>query len=617
VSTAPLSSLHEDMTTMQALDAAHGAHDDATAAARPATAWRTVRRGLQLSPELRAGVGVTLALAVVATAGRVVVPVAVQQTVDHGLIGGHPDLALIRDAVLWSVLALIVTTLAAYLMNARLFRTCETALAALRTRTFRHVHDLSMLHQQDERRGSLVSRVTGDIDEISQFLSFGGIMIVISAGQVAVATVLMLVYSWQLCVVVLAIFVPFALALGKFQIRLDRAYLRVREQIGDMLATIAETVVGAGVIKAYGAQQRAQETVEDKVSRAQSSAVRAMALTALSFSLSEVVAALALTGVVVGGVLLGVNGQITPGALIAFLFAVSLFVGPVQVFAETLNEGQTAIAGWRRVLGVLDTPSDVSDPLAGVALPDGPVEVTFEHVSFAYPGAEPVLHDIDLVIAPRTRVAIVGETGSGKSTLAKLLVRLMDPTHGCVRLSGVALTELSFASLRDTVVLVPQDGFLFDETIADNVRRGGCESTDEQVVQAFVSLGLQDWVQGLPQGVATRVGERGELLSVGERQLVAIARAFVADPHLLVLDEATSSVDPATEVRITRALDALTRGRTTVTIAHRMSTAEAADEVLVVDLGRVVQRGTAAELVRQPGRYATLHQAWAAQRAVR
>jgi ATP-binding cassette, subfamily B, bacterial len=307
--------------------------------------------------------------------------------------------------------------------------------------------------------------------------------------------------------------------------------------------------------------------------------------------------------------------------VLAFLFLIALFVEPVQIATEVINEGQTAVAGWRRVLDVLDIEPDVADPGEdGVALPAGPIGVRFDHVAFRYPrpgeaAAESsgpfVLHDVDLTIEPQTRVAVVGETGSGKTTFAKLLTRLMDPTEGRVLLQEVPLDTVRFDSLRDRVVMVPQDGMLFDGTIADNVRQGA-DLTDDDLELAIVELGLADWIQELPLGLATPVGERGNALSAGERQLVALARAYVANPDLLVLDEATSAVDPATEVRLQRALVGLTSGRTTVTIAHRLSTAESADEVLVFDQGRIVERGRHDELVHAGGVYGRLHESWRA-----
>jgi putative ABC transport system ATP-binding protein len=239
--------------------------------------------------------------------------------------------------------------------------------------------------------------------------------------------------------------------------------------------------------------------------------------------------------------------------------------------------------------------------------------VAFEHVGFAYPGGEPVLHDVDLTIEPRSRIAIVGETGSGKSTLAKLLTRLMDPTTGRVLIDGTDLRRVSFASLRQRVVLVPQEGFLFEGTLLENIRFGRPESTEDDIRLTLTELGLDGWLATLPQGLHTEVGQRGESLSAGERQLVALARAYLADPDLLVLDEATSAVDPGTEVRLQRALDSLTRGRTSIAIAHRLSTAEAADEVIVVDAGRLVERGPHSDLVRLGGVYTRLHASWVSQ----
>lgn len=578
-------------------------------------AFATLAHGVRLTPEFADGLPATLLLAVLSTAGRIVVPIAVQQTLDHGLLRvGGPDLPLVRRACLLAALAVVLTALANYRMNVRLYRMTENGLAALRVRAFRRVHDLSVLHQAAERRGSLVSRVTGDVDTVSTFMQWGGILVIVSAAQVALATVLMLFWSWQLTLIVYVCFLPLVLAVKHFQARLQTAYGVVRQRVGDLLGAVAESVVGAPVIKAHGVEARTAERIDLAVDQTTRAQIKAQTIAATTFSTGELTAALATGAVVTAGVLLGVGGQISSGRLVGFLFLVTLFVQPVQVATEVLNEAQNAVAGMRRVLGILDTPTDVADPGEdGHDLPAGPVSVRFEQVCFAYPGGPDVLHDVTLEIAPQTRLAIVGETGSGKTTFAKLLTRLMDPTQGAVLLSGLPLEAIRFASLRQRVVMVPQDGFLFDSTVVDNVRYGRPGATDDEISLAFTELGLGDWVEQLPAGLHTPVGERGEALSVGERQLVAVARAYLADPDLLVLDEATSAVDPATEVRLSRALDSLTRGRTTIAIAHRLSTAEAADEVLVVHDGVVVQRGPHRELVALDGPYRRMHASWTSQ----
>jgi ATP-binding cassette subfamily B protein len=298
---------------------------------------------------------------------------------------------------------------------------------------------------------------------------------------------------------------------------------------------------------------------------------------------------------------------------------VTLFVGPVQMGTQILTDAQNAIVSWRRVIGILETPADLVDPGPdGLVLPRGPIDVTFDEVTFAYPGGPPVLSDVSLHIDAGTRVAIVGETGSGKSTFAKLLTRLMDPVEGGVLLDGLDVRRIAPASLRRSVVLVPQEGFLFDDSIAANVRYGKLDATEAEILASADELGLRDWLDALPAGMATKVGQRGESLSAGERQLVALLRAHLADPDLLVLDEATSAVDPQLEMRIGRALERLMQSRTSVTIAHRLSTAENADEVIVVDRGRVVQRGPHHELAAQEGTvYAGLHSSWVAQHDAR
>ncbi|WP_022924082.1 ABC transporter ATP-binding protein [Serinicoccus marinus] len=578
----------------------------------------TLRRGLELSPELRTGLTLTLVLAVVATVGRVVIPFVVQQTTDNGINApGGPDLDFVVRAIALAAGVVALTSLAQYAVNVRLFTAAESGLATLRLRAFRHIHDLSVLTQSTERRGALVSRVTSDVDTISMFVQFGGLMLLVSTAQIVLATILMVAYSPLLAGVVYLCLVPLVFLVRRFQPILGRSYGTVRERVGDLLGSISESIVGATTIRAYGVEDRTAARIDEAIEAHRSSAIRAQVRSVMAFVSGQAFAGITTAVVLVVGTVLAARGQLTLGQLVGFLFLVNLFTQPVLMATEILNEMQNAIAGWRRVIGVIDTPADVADPgEEGVVLERGPITVDFEDVSFAYPGGERVLREVDLRIEPHTRVAVVGQTGSGKTTLAKLLTRLMDPSEGVVRLDGVDLRQISFASLRQRVVLVPQEGFLFDADLADNIRFGRPEASDDDLRLAVTELGLDAWVEGLPHGLRTQVGQRGESLSAGERQLVAIARAYLADPDLLVLDEATSAVDPATEVRVQRALEGLTTGRTSVAIAHRLSTAEAADVVVVVDAGRIVELGHHRDLVARGGVYTRMHASWAAQQAV-
>ena len=577
----------------------------------------TLRRGLELSPEIRRGLGLTIALAVVATVGKVLVPFVVQQTIDNGLLAdGGTDLGYVLRAIAAAGGVVLLTSGAQYVVNVRLFTAAESGLATLRLRAFRHIHDLSVLTQSTERRGALVSRVTNDVDTISMFVQFGGLMLLISAAQILLATALMVIYSPVLALVVYLCFVPLAFVVRRFQPMLGQAYGTVRARVGDMLGSISESIVGATTIRAYGVEARTAERIDVAIEAHRAAAVRAQVRSVMAFVSGQTFSGVTTAVVLVVGTGLAARGQVSLGELLAFLFLVNLFTMPVLMATEILNEMQNAVAGWRRVIGVVDTPADIADPgAAGVVQPRGPITVDFEDVSYAYPGGDPVLSDVTLRIEPHTRVAVVGETGSGKTTLAKLLTRLMDPAGGRVLLDGVDLRTIAFAGLRERVVLVPQEGFLFDADLTENIRFGRPSATEDEIALALTELGLDAWIEGLPHGLATPVGQRGESLSAGERQLVAIVRAYLADPDLLVLDEATSAVDPSTEVRVQRALDGLTRGRTSIAIAHRLSTAEAADVVVVVDKGRIVEVGPHRELVAAGGVYARMHDSWSSQQA--
>ncbi|HLS45606.1 MAG TPA: ABC transporter ATP-binding protein, partial [Ornithinicoccus sp.] len=522
--------------TRPAPDEERGAANSEIGGSHELSTLATLRRGFRLSPELARGLWLTVLLALFATLGKVLIPFVVQQATDHGIMAdGGPDVDFVVRAVLLAGGAILFTSVAQYAVNIRLFRAAESGLATLRLKAFRHIHDLSVLTQSTERRGALVSRVTSDVDTISMFVQFGGLMLLVSTAQMAVATVLMLIYSPILAGVVYLCLLPLIFLVSKFQPILGRAYTAVRTRVGDLLGAVSESIVGAVTIRAYGVEGRTSERIDHAIEEHRKAAIRAQVRSVMAFVSGQAFAGITTAVVLVVGTVLAVNDMVTLGQLLAFLFLVNLFTQPVLMATEILNELQNAVAGWRRVIGVIDTPADVSDPGDdGVRLPRGPITVEFQDVSFSYPGGSRVLEDVNLTFEPRARVAIVGETGSGKTTLAKLLTRLMDPSEGRVLIDGVDLREISFDSLRRRIVMVPQEGFLFDQSLLENIRFGRPEAADEDVELAMTELGLDAWLAGLPLGLGTQVGQRGESLSAGERQLIAIARAYLADPDLLV-----------------------------------------------------------------------------------
>jgi ATP-binding cassette subfamily B protein len=572
-----------------------------------------VRRALVEAPALRRGLLLTVLLMIGGTAMQVVVPVVIQQIIDRAvLIAGGID---VRGVLLRGTIALVAIVAAAFARRLALVRLAVASacgLSDLRVSTFGHLHRLSVLHSESERRGALVSRVTSDIATIQDFMDFGGVSILVGASQVVLAVVVMAVYRWQLAVLVVVGVLIYAVLVAWFQSILARAHDRVRERVADSQSSVGEAISGLAVVRAYGAEEATLERVSKALNAQFRAEFRAGRLGSLLFSSAELFAGMITAAVIAAGVWLGTARGVSTGSLLAFLFLVNLLVDPVQMLVETLDLAQAAGAGLRRVLAVLDTPIDVPDPANGVDLPSGSLDVDLEGVHFRYPTGPDVISDLTMRIPDGTRVAVVGETGSGKTTFAKLITRLLDPTEGWVIVGGVPLNRVKFASLRARVAFVPQEGFLFDATVGDNVRYGKPEASDAEVRTAFVDLGLADWVTQLPHGLDTPVGERGGRLSAGERQLVALVRAWIADPNLLVLDEATSAVDSVLEVRLRRAIEKLTAGRTSITVAHRLSTAEGADEVLVFAKGRLVERGNHDSLVAVGGVYAGLHADWAA-----
>lgn len=573
-------------------------------------AIKVLRRGLKETPEARAGLVATFFMGLSIAVGRLAVPIVIQRALDEGVLGDEvmPDVVLENVSV-----AFVVILLAGFISwktQRRLVVRAQEALAALRNRAFERVHQLSIADHNDTKRGVLVARVTSDAETLSRFVQWGLFSWTVNPTIVVGTFAVLAFYSWQIALVTAICYAPVIPILRRLQVKQLSAYDAFRTRVGEMVTTFGESVMGAAVVRAYGVEGRSQKRLDRSIEGRYRARVKAQWYTAFTFIVGDFFGAIALSSALILGLSQQDAWGLQAGELVACLFLITLLQSPIAELSETLDQTQTAVAGWRKILDLIDQPPDVVDPLPGREIPGGAIEVVTDDLQFSYRTGPPVLKHVSTTIPAGANVAIVGETGSGKTTFAKLLCRLADPTGGVVKVNGVPIDEASAESRQRSVRMAPQDGFLFDTTIRENIRFGRPAATDADIEQAFEVLDLTWWIRKFPGGLDARVGERGDSLSVGERQLVALVRAALADPGLLILDEATSAVDPETDQALTTALRRLAEGRTLVSIAHRLATAEAADIVMVFAAGELVEMGPHAELVELGGRYAALHAAW-------